>query len=163
MSGAGLGRSTSDDVTIASNASARAADQVARRVRCQAERDAERAKPVDQLERAGARLDLLADEVVHERGRLVDQLAPALRRPAQALGEVARGDVEAGADDAQLILARELAAVAAEELGLGLVPEGLGIQQQAIHVEDDGPIAAGQGHASVPTGEERTAGVGQRA
>ena len=89
----------------------------------------------------------------------VDELGSSLERPAEPIGEVARGDLEAGADHGHLVVARELAAVACEELGLGLVPERLGIEQQAVHVEDHGPIAAGERHPLSPRREERAAGV----
>ena len=50
-------------------------------------------------------------------------------------------------DDGHLVVPRELAAVVAKEVDLGGVPQRLGVEQQAVHVEDDGPIPTVQRHA----------------
>jgi hypothetical protein len=122
-------------------------DQESRRVGGQAQPDTlEIAQSLDQVDCPWSRVDLHSHPIVHERRALLDQLRSALERPAQPLGEIARGDLEIGADDPHLILVRELRAVAAKELGLGIVPEGLRVEQEAIHVEDDGPIASGERH-----------------
>ena len=45
---------------------------------------------------------------------------------------------------------RKLAAVAAEQLDLGFVPERFGVEQQAVHVEHHGAEAPRKRHATQP-------------
>ncbi len=99
---------------------------------------------------------------MHERDHLVDQCRPAFRRLAQPIGEIASRDVEAGADHLHLVIPGERDPATREELDLGVVPQGLGIEQQAVHVEDRGPIPPGERHSLILRREEGSAGGRQR-
>jgi hypothetical protein len=116
---------------------------------------------IDQLHRAGSRIHLPADALMHELDHLIDQGITPLEWPTQPLSEVAGGDSAVRPDHRHLVLVREIHAMAPKELHLGFMPEGLGIEQEAVHVEDDGPIPPGKGHRSAPRREEGSAALGQ--
>src|SRR6185436_11373626 len=61
--------------------------------------------------------------------------------------EIVRGEVVARANHGHLVVPGELAAMTAKQVDLGRVPEGLGVKQQAVNVEDDGPIPPAERHA----------------
>ena len=74
------------------------------------------------------------------------QLLDQLRRPArlaQAPLEDAAGDLGRGADQLALVGGGELDAAPLEEVLLGPGPDRLGVEQQAVVVEDDGVGRAG--------------------
>ena len=144
-SGAGLacgdvvgGHDRVEDVEHAGRAQ-RGVDQAARRVRGEPQRHPP-AQPRHQLHRPGPPLDVPQQGGVHHLDHLVDELRAALARLAQPLREEVRGVLERGADHPHLVLVAEDGAVRGEELLLGALPEHLGVEQQAVHVEDDGPI-----------------------
>ena len=122
-------------------------DEGARGVRRQPELHIGLAKALDELDRARACFHRLADAIVHAGDHLLDERRALGAGATQAIGEVVRGEVVARADDGHLVVPRELAAVVAKEVDLGGVPQRLGVEQQAVHVEDDGPIPTVQRHA----------------
>jgi hypothetical protein len=108
---------------------------VPRRVR----RDAEAAPPgerLDELARAGPGLDAVAElpedelvELVPERLRLAGPVEEALEDPAARLPRRPQ--------EFRLLGAAERPAVPLEERGLGARPQALGVEQEAVAVEDD--------------------------
>ena len=97
----------------------------------------------EQLAGADHRLDPVLELGDDQRVQLLDQLRRAARL-AQPPLQHAAGDLGRGADQLALVGGGELDAAAREEVLLGPGPDRLGVEQQAVVVEDDG---VGQGGA----------------
>jgi hypothetical protein len=118
-------------------------NEIARRVRGERQRDAV-PQPLDELHRAGTRIYLATQLGQHQDAHLVNERGAALGRLGEPLREVARREIEGGAHHRERVGGGVFGAVPPKELGLGPLPQDLGIEQQAVHVEDDRPIAMRQ-------------------
>ena len=115
----------------------RAADELDRRVRDQADRGAAAAQRRQQIAGADHRLHAMLELGDHQLVQLLDQL----RRPARLLEaplEDPPGDLGRGADQLHLVGGRELHPPPLEEVLLGPRPDRLGVEQQAVVVENHG-------------------------
>ena len=90
----------------------------------------------DELERPRQRLDALLDLDGDEVVELASERL-ALSRPVEEPLEDPAARLERGAEERRLLLAAEGAAVAPEEGRLGARPAALGVEQEAVAVEDD--------------------------
>ena len=102
-----------------------------------------------QLARADHRLHPVLELGDDQRVQLLDQLRGAARLAEAPLQHPA-GDLGRGADQLALVGGRELEPAALEEVLLGPRPDRLGVEQQAVVVEDDGvgkrAISIGRDH-----------------
>ena len=114
----------------------RALDEDERRVGDEADRRAALLERVQQLAGADHRLHPVLELGDDQLVQLLDQLGGAARLAEAAL-EDAAGDLGRGADQLALVCGRELEPAPLEEVLLGPGPDRLGVEQQAVVVEDD--------------------------
>ena len=101
-------------------------------------------KRLDQLARARPGLDPVAELVEDELVELVAQ-GLGLARPVEEALEDPPARLPRRAEELRLLGAAERLAVPGEERGLGARPQALGVEQEAVAVEDD---RAGRGRAA---------------
>src|SRR4051812_33171917 len=142
-----LGADDRVEVLVDARGAQRARGELAARVRRQADRRAAVAEGADQLDGAGHGLDARAVEL---RVDELAQLDPQLVAPARLI-EVAlhrqRRLLARGAEHLALVIERELGPVARVERSLGARPRVLGVERQAVVVEDHR-----RGHAAAHDG-----------
>ena len=91
---------------------------------------------MEQLAGADHRLHPVLELGDDQRVQLLDQLA-ARPGSSRRRSSVSPGDLGRGADQLALVLGGELDPAALEEVLLGPGPDRLGVEQQAVVVEDD--------------------------
>src|SRR5215218_983483 len=127
----------------------RALDEAQRRVGDQADRRPPLAQALEQLAGADHRLHAVLELGDDQRVQLLDQP----RRPAglpQPLFQHPAGDLGRGADQHPLVGRGELGPAPLEEVFLGPGPDRLGVEQEAVVVEDDRVgVAAHQPSAAI--------------
>ena len=115
----------------------RAQDEGERRVGDERDRRSPPPQLLEQLAGAEHRLDPVLELGDDQRVQLLDQLLGPARRLEPAFQDP-RGDRRRAADQLALVGGGELEAAAGEHVGLGPGPDRLGVEQQAVVVEDDG-------------------------
>src|SRR3954447_113688 len=142
-----LGADHRVEAVVYAGGAQRAGGELAPGVRGEPDRDAARAQRLEQLERPGHRLDTRAVELgVNELAQLDAQLVAPARLAEVALHRQRRLRARR-AEHLALVVERELGAVAGVERALGARPRVLGVEREAVVVEDHR-----RGHAAAHDG-----------